>query len=65
MTKYTSISLPKKFIQKINEFIETHPEEGYSSVADFVKEASRSLLRDLSPKKQKTLVNNQEGKIKV
>ncbi len=65
MTKYTSISLPKKFIQKINEFIESHPEEGYSSVADFVKEASRTLLREIPPKKQKTLVNNQEGKVQT
>jgi Arc/MetJ-type ribon-helix-helix transcriptional regulator len=44
MSKYTSISLPKQFTIKIEEFISSHPEEGYTSITDFVKQATRSLL---------------------
>ena len=44
MSKYTSVSLPKKFTERIEQFIEAHPEEGYSSVADFIKEATRKHI---------------------
>jgi len=58
MSKYTSISLPKKFTERIEEYIEKHPEEGYTSVADFIKEATRnhihSKIKKLSQKEAKT-----------
>jgi len=54
--KYTTISLPKKFADHINEFIESHPELGYSSNADFVKEAVRKHLKEKGiPKIKKPL----------
>jgi metal-responsive CopG/Arc/MetJ family transcriptional regulator len=44
MSDYTSISLPKKFIERIRKYIEAHPEEGYSSITDFIKEATRKHI---------------------
>jgi len=52
MTKYATISLPKKFIQKINAVIIENPEAGYSSVAEFARDAIRSLLREIDSKKK-------------
>lgn len=41
MTKYSTISLPKELYDKLQELIDKNPELGYSSVADFCKEAIR------------------------
>jgi len=41
MMKYSTISLPKELYDKLQRFIEENPELGYSSVADFCKEAIR------------------------
>ncbi len=41
MTKYSTISLPKELYDKLQELIEKKPDLGYSSVADFCKEAIR------------------------
>lgn len=42
---YDSISLPKSFVKKIDEIIE-NPEFGYSSRAEFIKEAVRKQFKE-------------------
>jgi len=43
-TEYTSVSIPKKLAERIEEFRALHPEEGYTSMTDFIKDAIRTLL---------------------
>lgn len=50
MRKYQTISLPKNLSQKIQELINKHPELGYTSIAEFVKEAIRTRLEKLGEK---------------
>ena len=44
---YKGITLPEEMIEEIKKVIEAHPELGYSSVAEFVKEAIRSKLTEI------------------
>jgi len=44
--KYVSVSIPKSLIDKIDEVIESN-EFGYSSRAEFMKEAVREKLKQL------------------
>ncbi len=44
---YTSISLSKKLMEYVEEFIKEHPELGYTSSAEFVKETIRWHIRRL------------------
>jgi len=41
MPEYVNLSIPKDMIQKIQKIIDENPELGYSSVADFIKNAIR------------------------
>ncbi len=47
MIKYSTISLPKELYDKLQKFIEEKPEMGYSSVADFCKEAIRLHVEEI------------------
>jgi len=42
---YDSISLPKSFVKKIDELV-AKPELGYSSRAEFIKEAVRKQFKE-------------------
>ena len=44
---YKGITLPQEMIEEIKAIIEAHPELGYSSVAEFVKDAIRSKLIEI------------------
>lgn len=48
MSTYKTISLPKSLIESISSFIEENPEKGYTSIAEFVKDATRNLLEKYS-----------------
>ena len=42
--KYVTLKLPEEFVEMVREFIEKHPEWGYTSVPEFVKEAIRDYI---------------------
>ena len=42
---YVSMSLPKKITDLIDHFVEEHPELGYTTKAEFVREAIRRHLQ--------------------
>lgn len=48
MSTYKTISLPKSLIESIGAFIDENPEKGYTSIAEFVKDATRTLLKEYS-----------------
>lgn len=39
--QYRTVKLPSKMLEAIETLIEKHPECGYSSIADFVKDSIR------------------------
>ena len=45
--EYRGVSLPKEMIDEINRIIRQYPELGYSSVADFIKDAVREKMLKL------------------
>ena len=45
--KYRGISLPKKMIEAIEEYIEENPEANYKSIADFVADSIRVRFEQL------------------
>lgn len=45
--EYKGVSLPKEMIDEISRIIREHPELGYSSIADFVKDAVREKMLKL------------------
>jgi len=47
MEKYTTISLPYEFHERISRFIKENSYLGYGSVAEFAKEAIRIRLADV------------------
>jgi len=47
MIKYSTISLPKELYDKLQEILEENPDMGYSSVADFCKEAIRVHVQEI------------------
>jgi len=47
MIKYSTISLPKELYDKIQELLTENPDMGYSSVADFCKEAIRLHVQEI------------------
>ena len=57
--KYRSISLPSELIDKIEQIICEHPELGYSSVSEFVKEALRTKISEIVVKKE-VILNAQQ-----
>jgi len=47
MDKYRGVSLQRELINLIEEYIKTHPEMGYKSLADFVTDAVREKCEEL------------------
>ena len=47
MTDYTSIALPKALKNEIQRIIKEYPEYGYTSVAEFCKDAIRTKISDI------------------
>ncbi len=47
MDNYRSISLQKQLVSSIEEYIKTHPEMGYKSLADFATDAIREKCEKL------------------
>ncbi|MGC9554690.1 MAG: hypothetical protein ACP5EK_05205 [Thermoplasmatota archaeon] len=47
MEKYTTVSLPYTFHRELTSFIKDHPEMGYGSVAEFVKESVRIRMAEV------------------
>ena len=45
--KYRGISLQRELVNMIEQYIKTHPEAGYKSLADFVTEAVRKRCEEL------------------
>jgi metal-responsive CopG/Arc/MetJ family transcriptional regulator len=39
--KYSGVTLPEPLIRRVETFIKERPELGYSSIADFIKDAVR------------------------
>lgn len=42
--EYVNLKLPKDLVEMVEKFIEEHPEWGYTSVPEFVKEAIRDYI---------------------
>ena len=40
-TRYKSVTLPEHLVEEIKPFIKSHPQLGYSGVAEFLKTAVR------------------------
>ena len=45
--KYRGLTLQRELIDTIEEYIKTHPERGYKSLADFVTDAVRQRCEEL------------------
>jgi hypothetical protein len=45
--KYRQVSLSRELVDRIEEYIKTHPERGYKSLADFVTDAVRKRCEEL------------------
>jgi len=46
--KYRGVSLQRELVDKIEEYIKTHPETGYKSLADFITDALREKCIELN-----------------
>ena len=51
MSGYSSARIPKPLFEKIEQFLEEHPEMGYRSVSEFVNELLRRELEKSKAKK--------------
>jgi hypothetical protein len=45
--RYRGVSLQRELVDKIEEYVKTHPETGYKSMADFVTDSVRKRCEDL------------------
>jgi hypothetical protein len=46
--RYRGVSLQRELVDRIEEYVKTHPETGYKSMADFVTDAVRKRCEDLN-----------------
>jgi len=51
MTKHTAVSLPKGMRDAIKKIIEENPEMGYTSIAEFCKDAVRAKIAEINNQK--------------
>lgn len=51
MRGYLGVNLPQELVVMIRETIEQHPEWGYKTVAEFVKESARRQLLEIKKPK--------------
>ncbi len=49
--KYTTVSISEEMAQEIEKFMREHPELGYTSISEFVREAIRSHLEEKRKKR--------------
>lgn len=64
--KYRNISIKTEFANKIERFVETRPELGYRSIAQFLEDAARrrlDVLMVIPPRFE--LINHDENGIKL
>jgi len=47
LNNYRGISLQRELVDKIEEYVKTHPETGYKSTADFVTDSVRKRCEEL------------------
>lgn len=57
MSTYTTISLPNGLHRHLTSFLEHHPELGYGSIAEFVKEAIRLRLQEMREEAQQVALD--------
>ena len=43
-TGYKQVAMPQELIEQVQQYIETHKEQGYMSVPEFIREAIRIHL---------------------
>ena len=46
--KYRGVTLQRELIDKVEQYIEDYPEQGYKSIADFVTDAVRRRAEELN-----------------
>jgi hypothetical protein len=56
--RYRTVKLPIEMFEAIEVFIEKHPEYGYTSIADFVKDAVRHQYCWHKKSEEEKLVRN-------
>ena len=58
-TGYKQVAMPQELVEEIQKYIDTHKEQGYKSVPEFVREAIRMHLQakeqELATKTKKTV----------
>lgn len=52
MAKHTAVSLPEGLRDAIKEIIEENPRLGYTSIAEFCKDAIRTKIAEMEEKKE-------------
>ena len=45
--RHRGVSLQRQLVDRIEEYIQNHPERGYKSIADFVTDAVRKRCEEL------------------
>lgn len=67
--EFKSYSIKKEFAEKIEEFIKTHPEFGYRSVATLLEDSTRRRLEELQEQikelPQFEQINSDENGVKI
>jgi len=53
MAKHTSVALPEALQQAVKNTIAAHPELGYTSIAEFCKDAIRSKIAEVEQRTAK------------
>jgi len=51
--KYKSVTLPEPMLKSIEEFINEHPELGYGSITDFIKDSIREQIKEHGKEKKR------------
>jgi hypothetical protein len=47
LEKYRSISMQRELVDKVEDYVKSHPETGYKSLADFITDAVRKRFEEL------------------
>ncbi len=51
--KYKTVSIPRKLLDEVENLVKEHPELGYASYTEFVREAVRIHIRRLKEELEK------------
>ena len=52
-TGYKQVALPSQLVDDVKEFTDKHPNLGYKSTPEFIREAIRYYLRELKKNERK------------